>query len=367
MANAVAEVGIERRIDQGVMGALAIGGSGARTPTFQSMRDVMEFAKVMAVSGIAIRKHLRGNPGACLAITMQAQRWEMDAFTVGNKSYEVNDQLAYESQLITAVVNTRAPIKGRLKTRFVGEGQKRKCVAWATFEGEDEPTEVTSPELGSIKPKNSPLWTTDPDQQLAYYTKRLWARRECPEVLLGVYDIDEVDTTPRGPETARDVTPARPTLAQFAASEESHVDPATAGHEDLDARFRATTAETVDADGVIHDAKPEGPASAKEPASVSVTHSGDGAPDERATEPEANPAKAGSEAGTVAPGYDAEAVRDSLWEGALDQRTVVELDEYWGLQKAAWMGLLKNDRPRYAELLKAMNERRAALAGGSGK
>ena len=206
---------IEGRIDQDVMGELAIGGAGARTPTFASMRDVLEFAKVMAVSGIAVRAHLRNNPGVCAAVTMQAQRWEMDPFTVGNKSYVVNDQLAFEAQLITAVVNTRAPIKGRLKTRFEGQGLSRKCIAWATFVGEDEPTEVESPTFGAITPKNSPLWKSDPDQQLAYYTKRLWARRECPEVLLGVYDVDELAPQPRGPETARDVTPPRPQRADF--------------------------------------------------------------------------------------------------------------------------------------------------------
>ncbi len=44
------------------------------------------------------------------------------------------------------------------------------------------------------------------------------------------------------------------------------------------------------------DREPEGPASAKEPASVSVTSNGDGAPDERATAATASLTKAGSDA-----------------------------------------------------------------------
>lgn len=230
---------IEGRIDHAVMGDLAIAGGDARTPVFATMRDILEFSKVMAVAGIAVRSHLRNNPGTCAAVCMQAQRWAMDPFTVGNKSYVVNDQLAFEAQLINAVVNTRAPIKGRLRTRFVGEGVKRRCIASGTFIGDDEPTEVESPEFGAITPKNSPLWKTDPDQQLAYYTKRLWARRECPEVLLGVYDIDELAgaraAAPTGPDSARDITPApRPTAA------------------DLIAQGAATTV-IHDADGVVID------------------------------------------------------------------------------------------------------------------
>lgn len=204
----------ERKADAATMGALAIVGGTARVPGFQSMRDILEFAKVMAGGGVALPAHCRGNPGICAAIILQAQRLEMEPYTVARQSYVVNDQLAYMSQLITSIINTRAPIKGRLRTRFTGEGNSRRCVASAIFVGDETPTEVTSPPFASIQPKNSPLWKTDPDQQLAYYTKRLWARRECPEVLLGVYDGDEFDE--RGPERARDVTPARPTRAEFA-------------------------------------------------------------------------------------------------------------------------------------------------------
>lgn len=213
---------IASRIDAEAAKGMALkplAGGAAVVP--QTLSQVMELAKMMAVSGIAVRKHMRDNPGVCAAICMQAARWEMDPFSVGNKSFVVNDQVAYESQLITAVINTRAPIRGRLKTRFIGVGESRKCIAYATFVGDDEPTEVESPEIGKITPKNSPLWKTDPDQQLAYYTKRLWARRECPEILLGVYDVEELSE----PQSMRDVTPPpRPTRAEFQQAEPNVTD-----------------------------------------------------------------------------------------------------------------------------------------------
>lgn len=208
------ELAIANRIDRGTMHSLAMSKGDIGVPMFSSMHDVLEFAKVMAVSRVGVRKHLRNNPGACAAICLQAQRWAMDPFLVANKSYEVNDQIAYEAQLIAAVINTRAPIKGRIKTTYIGEGPERQCIASATFIDDDEPTEVTSPKLKDINPKNSPLWKTDPDQQLAYYTKRAWARRECPEVLLGVYDREELEAEDVRAATARDITP-RPTRQQF--------------------------------------------------------------------------------------------------------------------------------------------------------
>lgn len=190
---------IEGRIDREAAGAMVVS-SQAGGLAFQNMLEVMEFAKMMAVSDVAVRKHLRGNPGACLGVTIQAFEWKMSPFAVANKSYSVNDQLAYEAQLIHAVILSRAPIKGRPKHDYTGDGAKRKLRVWAeTLDGEK--VEYESPEIGSIKPKNSPLWVNDPDQQLHYFSVRSWCRRHFPEVILGVYAVDEI-----GPET-KDVTP----------------------------------------------------------------------------------------------------------------------------------------------------------------
>ena len=144
VANTRPPAAIEERIgssiDRTVTGELSVidtGGGG--TLSFGSMGEVLEFSKIMAVAGIAVRKHLRGNPGACAAITMQALRWNMDPFAVANKSYPVNDQIAYESQLIAAVVNTRAPLQERLQCRYEGEGGKRTCIVYGTLAGESAP------------------------------------------------------------------------------------------------------------------------------------------------------------------------------------------------------------------------------------
>ena len=198
---------IAERIDTTAANSLAVS-DAAGGLSFVSMAQIMEFAKMMSVGGIAIPKHLRTNPGACMAVTLQAVEWRMSAYAVANKSYSVNDRLAYESQLIQAVILQRAPIKGRFKVRYEGEGAKRKCTVTATLnDGSDEAVDYTSPEFGLINPKNSPLWKTDPDQQLFYYSGRALCRRHFPDVLLGVYAKDEIEDAPRDAAQARDVTP----------------------------------------------------------------------------------------------------------------------------------------------------------------
>lgn len=187
---------------------LSIAGATSVSPTvggivFNDMGQVMEFSKLMAVAGQAVPKHLRGTPGACLAVSMQALNWRMDPFAVANKSYMVNDRIAYEAQLIHAVIEQRAPIKGRLKGRYEGEGAGRVCIITAVSSEDGDTVEYRSPQIGSITTKNSPLWKSDPDQQLWYYSARAMCRRHFPDVLLGVYEKEEIQNA----EGIRDVTP----------------------------------------------------------------------------------------------------------------------------------------------------------------
>lgn len=204
--------------ERSTMNAVAIStGANGSSIAPQSLGDVVRFAEVMSRADIALPKHLRNNAGACMAVALQALEWQMSPFAVASKSYAVNGAIAYEAQLIAAVVNTRSGIKGRLKYHFAGEGQTLTCRVVGVLDGEE--CEYTSPPAGSITTKNSPLWKTDPQQQLGYYSARSWARRHCPEVLLGVYDRDEVEQF-HGSETAKDVTPSLSERLKFAKIEQ---------------------------------------------------------------------------------------------------------------------------------------------------
>jgi hypothetical protein len=163
----------------------------------------------MAVSGVCIRPAFRGNPGACLAIAVQAMKWGADPFAVANKAYVVKNRageetVAYEAQLIHAIVNASPVLQKRLRAVFEGQGQDRRCRIVGWVKGESETLDYQSPPIRAIAVKNSPLWQGDPDQQLFYYSTRAWARRHVPEILLGIYAQDEFqgDTVEHDPEPA---------------------------------------------------------------------------------------------------------------------------------------------------------------------
>jgi len=183
--------------------ALATPGA-ALVPT--NFAQAMDLAKAMSASGKAVPKHLRDNPGACFAVIDMALRWEMNPFLLAAETYEVNDKIAYMARALMAVCNTRAPIRGRLCFEYDGEGPSRRCRVTALDAADGSTREYVSPLFGSIKPKNSPLWVNDPDQQLTYFSARAFVRRHFPEVLLGVYAVDELQDAIERP--IKDVTPA---------------------------------------------------------------------------------------------------------------------------------------------------------------
>ncbi len=212
----------------------------------QNLGEVVKFAEVMCRADIALPQHLRGNAGACMAVALQALEWSMSPFAVASKSYAVGGRIAYEAQLIAAVVNTRSGIKGRLKYRYDGEGSALTCTVTGTLDGEE--CVYTSPPIGSITVKNSPLWKSDPQQQLGYFAARSWARRHCPEVILGVYDRDEAEDF-RGPDKAKDITPNidpfsdEPISGPHSLKDEQ--EPSTTVYHDGEA-FDASTGEQID-------------------------------------------------------------------------------------------------------------------------
>ena len=183
----------------------------------QAMQNMVAFADFMCKAVITVPKHLQGNSGDCLAVTMQAMQWGMNPFAVAQKTHLVNGNLGYEAQLVNAVIIARAPITGRPNFEWYGDWSKvngKECKAhdigvrvWVTIKGESEPRvhDVSFAQVGTVR--NSPNWVNDPKQQIAYLATKKLARLHFPDVILGVYTEDELlDSTGSMGLPPRDVT-----------------------------------------------------------------------------------------------------------------------------------------------------------------
>lgn len=189
-------------------------------------KELMDMANMMSASGQMVRDFYRGNPGDCAALIMICQPYGFNPFMVSWKTYKASKNadapVSFEGQLVNAMVNQSAPIKGRLRYKYENEGKPELTCTVTGIDREtgDEIT-YTSPMLKDIPVKNSPLWKGDPQQQLGYYSARAWARRHFPELLLGVYTREEIEEAP-----IRDVTPKEGGFASLAKSARSAPDAA---------------------------------------------------------------------------------------------------------------------------------------------
>lgn len=161
-----------------------------------AMDAMFRFADLMASGVNTVPKHLQGKPADCMAIIMQAARWGMDAFAVGQKTHLVNGVLGYEAQLVNAVLQTSGAIRGRFHYEYRGEGEKVECRVGAIPANESDIVWGQWLCAADVTTKNSPLWKTNKKQQLGYLQVKNWGRAFAPGAILGVYTVDELQDIP---------------------------------------------------------------------------------------------------------------------------------------------------------------------------
>ncbi|MEI6730650.1 MAG: recombinase RecT, partial [Pseudomonadota bacterium] len=76
----------------------AVQSTGGVRLNLSNFAELEKFSHFMAISKF-VPKHLREKQADCLAVLLQAMRWEMDPFTVAQKTYFVNELIGYEAQL----------------------------------------------------------------------------------------------------------------------------------------------------------------------------------------------------------------------------------------------------------------------------
>lgn len=173
-----------------------------------------QLAEIMASATCSIPRHLQGKPGDCFAIIAQAAQWRLNPFVVAQKTHIVNGALGYEAQLINAVITSMNVTSDRFRYEYVGDwdnfrksGYSKNAEAGcgvnvgATLKGETEIRWMPLPlYMESVTTRNSPLWKTNPQQQLAYLAVKYWVRLYAPDALLGVYSDDELAVTEEIPQ-----------------------------------------------------------------------------------------------------------------------------------------------------------------------
>lgn len=201
--------------------------SGASSTGLVLSNDTMDkafrMAELMASGRSTVPKHLQGSPADCMAVTLQALQWNMSPFAVAQKTHLVNGTLGYEAQLVNAVLQSTGAIVGDFEYEYQGSGPNDlKCRVGAIPRGKAEIKWGEWLSITEVTTKNSPLWKTNPRQQMGYLQVKNWARAFKPGAILGVYTPDELEASggikDMGPADVVKPEPTPYPAEQFAAN-----------------------------------------------------------------------------------------------------------------------------------------------------
>lgn len=164
---------------------------------FDSARfnQAQRVAKLFANSKL-VPAHFQGNTAGVFVILHLATRMELDPFMVLQNTYMVHGRPGMEAKLVIALVNARGPFKGPIQWEFAGEGKNRKCTAFAYHKETGERCEIVldwqTVEKEGWASKQGSKWLTMPDLMFRYRTAAMLARLYCPETIMGLSTVDEL-------------------------------------------------------------------------------------------------------------------------------------------------------------------------------
>lgn len=143
---------------------------------------------------------------SCFIAIELAVRWKLSPVLVMQHLYLVHGKPGLDGQLAIALINSQGPFRGRIQWRFEGEGKTRKVTAYGTLRDTGEICEATvdwnmveaegwnrDKPLRDGKGVQKSKWNTMADHIFKFRSAAFLGRTYCPEVLMGLHTIDEVE------------------------------------------------------------------------------------------------------------------------------------------------------------------------------
>ncbi len=157
----------------------------------EAFREQYRFADFMSKSSL-IPKHLQGKPHDCFIVCDMAQRTGASFLEVAQNLYVVHGTPAWKATFIIAQINRSRQFDENLKFTTEGEGPSLKVTCWTRIAGEKISKSV-SMEMARAEgwTKNS-KYKSMPEQMLTYRAACFFSRAYCPEIMFGMYTVDEV-------------------------------------------------------------------------------------------------------------------------------------------------------------------------------
>lgn len=149
-------------------------------------------ARMLATSTL-VPEHFRNNLGNCVIALNYADRIKADPFMVMQNMYVVHGRPGIEGKLVIALINQ----SGRFEPIEFDESEE-SCTAFAKEIKSQKILRGPTIDMKMVKAegwlsKTGSKWLTMPQVMFRYRSAAFFARTYCPEVLLGMRTVDEIE------------------------------------------------------------------------------------------------------------------------------------------------------------------------------
>lgn len=173
---------------------------GSFYTSMSNFEDGQKVANVLSKSTLVPTNYQNNLPNCMIALEI-ASRARMSPFMVMQNLDIIHGKPSWSSKFIIAIINTSGLFE-KLKLVVENKGKSNmSCYAWTKDKetGEELIGTTVTMEMaraeGWVNKKGS-KWQTMPELMIKYRAAAFFAREHCPELLMGLYSVDEVETMP---------------------------------------------------------------------------------------------------------------------------------------------------------------------------
>ena len=163
----------------------------------EGLQMVSHLAQMFARSSL-VPEQFRGAKGSaghanCFLALSMALELDIPWMSAITQLYVVRGRVGIPGQMLIALANRRAPIKGSIRYREKGEGDDLSVTAFVVDRNTNEEASyrLTLSEAKAAG-ASGPGWDSQPKLRLRYRAATYLVRTHYPEVMMGLYDVDEI-------------------------------------------------------------------------------------------------------------------------------------------------------------------------------
>jgi hypothetical protein len=165
-------------------------------PAFEHMQRV---ASLYAHSDM-VPAQFQGNVANCAIALELAYRLGVSVYMLMQSSYIVAGRPGLEAKLAIALCNQRGPFRGPIQYEYERDdaGAVLACTAFATHKNGVRAEATITAQMVKAEgwaDKRGSKWLSIPEQMYAYRSAVFLIRRVCPEVIMGMHTVDELEDT----------------------------------------------------------------------------------------------------------------------------------------------------------------------------